>query len=203
MPVPMLLPSLRRVIAAAVLLLVALDAVRGQTRPDPSLVTVERIYNSRDFRGQGFGPVRWLDDSTYTAVEPVPGGTGTQLVRVDAATGRKSVMVEAATLLPVGAKEPVEIEDYDWSTDHARLLIFTNSARVWRANTRGDFWVLDLATKALHQLGGAAAKKAPSTLQFAKFSPDGRRVAYVREHNIYVEPADGAGRSITALTVDG
>src|SRR5581483_9042835 len=61
------------------------QAARGQ---DPSRVTVERIYNTRDFRGESFGPVRWLDDSTYTVVEPGPEGRGTQLVRVDAATGR-------------------------------------------------------------------------------------------------------------------
>ena len=63
-----------------------------------------------------------------------------------------------------------------------RLLIFTNTRRVWRQNTRGDYWVLDLATKKLQKLGGNAA---PSTLMFAKFSPDGSKVAYVREQNIY------------------
>ena len=49
------------------------------------------------------------------------------------------------------------------------------------------------------KLGGANAK--PSTLMFAKFSPDGGRVAYVRENNLYVE--DLASGAITALTTDG
>ena len=166
---------------------------------DPGLLTVERIYDPREFGGDVFGPSRWLDDSTYTTVEPAADGKGTELVRIDAATGRKSTLVAASTLVPPGQREPLDIEDYSWSADHARLLVFTNSARVWRANTRGDFWVLDLATKRLHKLGGPSAK--PSTLQFAKFSPDGRRVAYVREHNLYVESlADGR---ITPLTRDG
>jgi dipeptidyl-peptidase-4 len=184
-------------------LVVALAALplRAQARPDPSLVTVERIFNSRDFRGQSFGPVRWLDDSSYTAVEPAPDGTGSQLVRVSAPTGAKSTIVEAAWLRPAGAKAALEIEDYDWNADHSKLLIFTNSGRVWRANTRGDFWVLDLATKKLRQLGGPAAKAKPSQLQFAKFSPDGKRVGYVRQHNIYVELLETG--SITALTKDG
>ncbi|MBS1241550.1 MAG: family peptidase, partial [Gemmatimonadetes bacterium] len=175
--------------------------VSGQAAPDPALVTVERIYNTADFRGEYLSPVRWLDDSTYTAVEPGPGGQGTQLVRVDAATGHKQVLVDVSSLTPAGDTLPIEIEDYDWSADHSRLLIFTNSARVWRANTRGDFWVLDLATKQLRQLGGPAARAEPSTLQFAKFSPDGTRVAYLRRHNIYVEPV--AGGDIVALTTDG
>ncbi len=176
-------------------------AGREPARQDPSRVTVERIYNTRDFAGEPVRPLRWLDDSTYTVVEPDPDGHGSQLARVDAATGRSSVLVGVAALTPAGSPEPIEIEDYDWSSDRSKLIVFTNSARVWRANTRGDFWVLDLRTGRLHQVGGAAAKSRPSTLQFAKLSPDGNRVAYVRDHNIYVEPASGG--TPLALTTDG
>jgi dipeptidyl-peptidase-4 len=77
--------------------------------------------------------------------------------------------------------------------------VFTNSKKVWRQNTRGDFWALELATWRLTKLGGSDAK--PSTLMFAKFSPDGNRVAYVRENNLYVQNL-GDGR-ITQLTRDG
>ncbi len=59
--------------------------------------------------------------------------------------------------------------------------------------------MLDLTSNALTQIGGPAA--APSSLMFAKFSPDGRSVAYVRENNIYVE--DLATHTIRALTTDG
>ena len=75
------------------------------------------------------------------------------------------------------------------TADEQKLLIFTNSARVWRSNTRGDYWVLDLKANSLRKLGGADAK--PATLMFAKFSPDGQRVGYVRENNIYVENLSG------------
>ncbi len=191
-------------LAAAALILAAAAApatARPQQRPatDSSLLTVARIFGSREFASQSFGPARWLDDSTYTAVEASAGGKGSDLVRVDAATGGKSVLVGADVRTPAGRQEPLDIEDYDWAPDHSRLLIFTNSARVWRARTRGDYWVLDVAAKRLRQLGGPDAK--PSTLQFAKFSPDGRRVAYVREHNLYVESLDD-GR-VTPLTSDG
>jgi dipeptidyl-peptidase-4 len=69
---------------------------------------------------------------------------------------------------------------------------------VWRENTRGDYWVLDLASHQLRKLGGDAPK---STLMFAKFSPDGGRVAYVRQNDLYVE--DVSGGAITRLTRDG
>jgi dipeptidyl-peptidase-4 len=111
------------------------------------------------------------------------------------------VLVPAAHLTAPGAPAPLDIEDYSWSPDGKRLLVYTNSQRVWRENTRGDYWVLDLGTWRLRKLGGRAAK--PSTLMFAKFSPDGGRVAYVREHDLYVERLDGGAPAITRLTSDG
>ncbi|MEP7227680.1 MAG: S9 family peptidase, partial [Gemmatimonadales bacterium] len=128
----------------------------------------------------------------------VPGG-GRGLVHYDAATGKREVWVPASRLVPKGDSIPLKVEDYSVSPDGNRLLVFTNSQKVWRENTRGDFWALDLPSGRLHQLGGPGAK--PSTLMFAKFSPDGGRVAYVRENNLYVEDLGDGG--ITQLTSDG
>jgi len=78
---------------------------------DPALLTVERIYDPREFTVRRFGPTRWLDDSTYTTIDPAPGGRGGNLVRVDAATGKATVIVPATRLVPSGASGPIEIED--------------------------------------------------------------------------------------------
>ena len=179
------------------LTLVALPAW-GQGN-DPGRLSLERIFASPEFRPDVAGATRWLDDSTYTTIARGAGGGATELVRVSAATGRSSVLVSAAMLRPASDAAPLELEDYAWSPDRSRLLVFTNSARVWRGNTRGDFWVLTLRDSSLRRLGGESAK--PSTLQFAKFSPDGKRVAYVREHNLYVESLDD--QRVTPLTTDG
>ncbi|MGE3527257.1 MAG: S9 family peptidase, partial [Gemmatimonadales bacterium] len=101
-------------------------------------------------------------------------------------------------LIPAGAAEPLAIDGYQWSPDGRLLLLFTNSKPVWRQNTRGDYWVLDRTTWALRRLGADAGA---STLMFAKFSPDGGRVGYVREHNLYVE--DLASGAVRQLTSDG
>ena len=84
-----------------------------------------------------------------------------------------------------GASSPLVIEEFTLSADNQRLLIFTNTERVWRSNTRGDYWVFLEESAKLRKLGGDAK---PSTLMFAKFSPDATRVGYVRENNIYVKP---------------
>jgi dipeptidyl-peptidase-4 len=191
----------RTVLRGAAFILIALSARLSAQAADPSRLTLQRIFASRDFFGQRFGPARWqAAGDAYTTLELSVGG-GTDIVRYDAASGARTVLVAAARLIPTGASEAIEIEDYSWSPDGKRLLVFTNSQRVWRENTRGDFWVLDLGSWRLRKLGGESAK--PSTLMFAKFSPDGGRVAYVRERDLYVERLDGGASAITRLTRDG
>jgi dipeptidyl-peptidase-4 len=167
---------------------------------DSSLLTLNRIFASGEFAPQPFGPARWLDDgAAYTAVEPSTDGDGGEIVRYDVEKGTREMMVSAKDLVPQGDSVPLDIEDYTWSPDGKMLLVFTNTRPVWRLNTRGDYWVLDRAAHKLRKLGGAEAK--PSSLMFAKFSPDGRRVGYVRANNLYVEDLDSG--AITPLTTDG
>ena len=49
---------------------------------------------------------------------------------------------------------------YEWSADEKRILIYTNSQKVWRYNTRGDYWVLDLASGKLSKLGGSGCARS-------------------------------------------
>src|SRR5438876_2424019 len=195
----------RRLCLLSIALLAALlgsEAAAQRASSDSSFLTVDRIFGSPEFRGGSFGPLAWLSDGVgYTALERQAGGKpGQDIVRYDAETGLKTILVPAARLRPPGDSTPLEIEEYTWSADGRRLLIFTNSQQVWRTNTRGDYWVLDLAGWTLKKLGGNGPA---STLMFAKFSPDGGRVGWVRygEYNLYVE--DVASGKITQLTSDG
>lgn len=178
-------------------LLAALPAVAQQEQPGASML--RRLFASGEFYGERFGPARWLDGSGYTTLEASATVRGAaDIVQYDAGTGSREVLVPAGELIPAGSAEPLEIEDYDWSADHTKLLVFTNSERVWRDNTRGDYWVLDRTTKGLRKLGGPAPA---SSLMFAKFSPDGTRVGYVRQGDLWVEQVSGG--ALVRLTADG
>ncbi len=167
---------------------------------DPSLLTLERIFASRDFAAERFGPARWMrDGETYTTLEPsAETKGGRDLVLYRAADGGRTILVPAAKLVPPGAADPIAVESYAWSPDGAVLIVFTNSKRVWRQNTRGDFWTYDLGSGRLRRLGRGFE---PSSLMFAKLSPDGRKAAYVVRNDIYVE--DLASGNATRLTFDG
>ena len=166
---------------------------------DPSLLTLDSVFT---YRTKSLGPVRWQDDgSGYLALEPSPTRKEfVDIVRYDALSGERTVKVSAEKLTPTGASEPLSVEEFSLTADEQKVLIFTNTARVWRSNTRGDYWVLDLNAGNLRKLGGADAK--PSSLMFAKFSPDGQRVAYVRDNNVYVENLVGDSK-IVQVTTDG
>jgi dipeptidyl-peptidase 4 len=165
----------------------------------PSLDDALRaIFEREEFKGQSVDQTAWLEGGQrYTTLRP---GTG-DLVAYDTATGGEQVLVPAAALVLPGSKERMAIDEYAWSSDKSKLLLFTNTRKVWRTNARGDYWVLTLNTEtpgALKKLGGDAPE---ASLMYAKFSPDGTRVAYVRSQNLYVE--DLASGRILPLTLDG
>jgi len=164
-----------------------------------SLLTLEDIYSNRTYSQKGFGPVRWMKDNKgYSTLEANNEFGGKDIVRYDAVSGERNVLVSAEKLIPADRKEPLVIADYQWSKDDSKLLIFTNTRRVWRYNTRGDYWLLNLKTGKLQQLGKSVER---TTMMFAKFSPDATRVAYESKYNIYVE--DLATGRTTQITHDG
>jgi len=162
-------------------------------------LTLEDIYSNRMYGAKGFGPVRWMKDNRgYSTLENNAAVKGNDIVVYDAGSGARKVLVSAARLIPAGATKPLTVANYIWSDDNSKLLVFTNTRKVWRQNSRGDYWVLDLTNSKLTQLGKGMDE---ATLMFAKFSPDGKRVAYVSKLNIYAE--DIATGLITPLTRDG
>jgi dipeptidyl-peptidase-4 len=167
--------------------------------PAPLTDMVRRVFATNEFGArQRFGPVQWTEGgSAYLTVEPSKETRGGfDIVRYQTATGARAVFVAAADLVPAGRPSPLDIEEYTVSAEGRQVLIFTNSERVWRDNTRGDYWLLDRTARTLKQLGGRDAP--PSTLMYAKLAPTGDRVGYVRGGEIYVEHL--ASGAITRLT---
>lgn len=158
-----------------------------------SLLVVFLIFSMYSF-GQ-FRPkeIDWTPDGT-AFLRIKDGG----IVKTDVKTGNETMLVTSQQLTPDGSGTPLSFRIYSFSPDYKMLLIFTNTAKVWRYHTRGDYWVLDIPNNKLIQLG----KGLPSqSLMYAKISPDGKNAAYVSEHNLYME--DLATHKITQLTADG
>lgn len=119
------------------------------------------------------------------------------IVRVDPKTEAETIVVKKDQLTP-SAGLTLSPQSFNYSNDFRKILLFTNTAKVWRYKTKGDYWVLNLANNQLTQLGKGLNSQS---LMFAKFSPDGKNVAYVSDHNLYTEDV-GTGQ-IRKLTNDG
>src|SRR5436189_909321 len=178
-------------VALAVLLAGSLVAQATQA----PVLTVHSIWGTREFASDLVSPTWTKDGAAYTTIETDSAGH-TDLYRVDAVSGRKERLVRGADLVPPGAALPVAIEEYRFSSDGTRLLIFTNSARVWRQSTKGTYYVWDLPARRLIPVSAQ-----PGYQMFAKLSPDGRMAAFVRANNIYV--TDLTTGAETAVTADG
>ncbi len=168
------------------------DAAQGNL----GRLTVDRIYSGNEFQEKLFSaqwlPLQASTDAAFTTLRA--GSTGSEIWRVDS-DGSEKLLVAARDLTPAGDTSPLQVEDYSCSNDLNLVLIYTNTKRVWRNNTRGDYWLLDRTSRQLCKLGGDSPA---STMMFAKLSPTGRHVAFVRERNIFVE--DLLDHSIRQIT---
>jgi dipeptidyl-peptidase-4 len=142
---------------------------------------------------QSLSGIKWArDGNSYYAVEK------NTIVQYQLPDFQRTIVVQATNLIPKGQGKPLDVRNFYFSNDKKKLLIYTNAKKVWRLDTRGDYWMLDMTTNTLWQLGKG---RPAASLMYAKIAPDGNKVAYVSGHNIYVE--DIASQEIKQLTKDG
>lgn len=145
------------------------------------------------FAQRGGGATYWAKDGYqyYTTQDG-------EIVELDTRDASQKTVIVTKAMLTQPGKQPLAIRRFTITNDGKQILINNNTKKVWRQDSRGDYWVYNTETKALKQLG---VGKPVSSLMFAKLSPDGSKAAYVSGHNIYVE--DLATGLIKPLTEDG
>ena len=162
-------------------------------------LSLEDIVAGKVLTTKSVGAMNWLKDGErYSRLETNAETGGTDVVAYRAKDNAREVIIPSSMLVDKTTGKPIAVRSISWSADNKKVLIYNNTRRVWRYDTRGDYWVLNLETGALRQLG---KERPEATLMFAKFSPDGTRVAYVSENNIYVEDVESG--QVTQLTNDG
>ncbi|MGV3587042.1 MAG: S9 family peptidase [Adhaeribacter sp.] len=144
-------------------------------------------------KAQNSGALYWLKAGNAFAQHEAG-----NIVKFTLPSREKQVLLAKEKLIPAGQTQPLRIRSFALSGDEQKILIYTNTQKVWRLDTRGDYWVYNLATQTLQQIG---SKQPTASLMFAQFSPDGNQVAYVSQHNIFVD--DLTSKTTKQLTTDG
>ena len=185
--------KLTQTLTAVILFLSGGSSLQAQQIP-----TLENVVYGGLIHTKGSTYVNWLEDGDhYSRTEKNPAG-GYDIVAYPAKGGKQETLIPASMLVKPETQDTLQVRSFSFNTDHSLVLIYTNTRRVWRYDTRGDYWVLNMNNGKLQQLGKTLPE---SSLMFAKFSPDSRKAAYVSRNNIYVE--DLSNGHITAVTTDG
>ena len=165
-------------------------------------LTMEAVFGEGGITGREPENIMWSPDSTKVSfVERDDSGEHGQLWYVDAVTGEKKVLVSESkleTLAPPLEKIKNEREKervrryhvaaYEWAPDSKHLLF----------DSQGQLWLYSIENGTAVQV-----TSAPEPSGDPKFSPDGSRLAYLRQHNLFVRPANGGEeRQLTKETGD-
>ena len=129
-------------------------------------------------------------ESAYTVIEVDYRNRQAKIVMYDYATAKEiAVLVDSAS----SAKIPF-FTDYSFSKDEQKILLETEAERIYRRSKRATYYVYDRQTKTTDFLFGGK-------IQQARFSPDGKKVAFVYQRNLYVK--DLAQNTVKQVTEDG
>jgi dipeptidyl-peptidase-4 len=169
-----------------VVLLFIVAAVFGQQK-----ITVENIYGGA-FRAKGMDELQSLKNTNqYTVLNVDQASRSMQIDLYDFATLKKvSNLIDTKNHKELS----VGIKSYTFDAAEKKILIACNSKQIFRHSFTADYFLYDIASKSLTKL-------VDFQIQEPTFSPDGTKIAYAQENNLYVY--DVASKKSTAVTTDG
>ncbi|MCG3121006.1 MAG: Dipeptidyl aminopeptidase 4 [bacterium] len=160
-------------------------------------LTLEDLFASPKFAGKAFQDGQWAEKGpVITFVQP-EGDSVTHLMSLDLERNQQTKLLDGAKLYATDVHRLIVIDDYAFSADRSRLLIYTDSAPVWRFPTKGYYYLYDFATQKLTPI----SSREKGYQLFAKLSANGRHVAFVRDRNLFA--VELASMKETQLTFDG
>ena len=153
-------------------------------------ITLEEIWNGT-FRTDGMNVLHSMDNGTqYTILNFDRASSAATIDKYDYKTLEKvETIVSSADISEIQA-----FSSYTFSEDESKVLLATDLERLYRHSRLGKYYVYDIKTKALIPV-------ADTKIQEPAFSPDGSKVAYVFENNLYIKDL-GSG-AVKQVTQDG
>jgi dipeptidyl-peptidase-4 len=190
-----------RLFGCFVLCILFAPLATAQSTATSKALTIEAIFAEGSITGRAPETIEWSpDNARFSFIQRDDAGNHGQLWSIDAVTGTKTVLVnetKLATLAPPAEKikddrereriTRYHVAAYQWAPDSRHLLF----------DTQGQLWMYELQSGTAVQFSSA-----PDASWDPKFSPDGNRVAYLRQHNLYVRPASGQGEKALTKNTD-
>jgi len=158
-------------------------------------LTLESIFASNEFQNKSLQNVQWSNEgSTFTFTEKNQNTGLLDIHEYDLATGNSRLLISGEQVEVDG--KPIQMRGYQWTADHDFLLITGPQTLTWDSVSEAPYYIYEIATKKIWPL----AENNPG-LRNVYLSPDGKRVGYVLENNLYI--TELKGKITRAITTDG
>lgn len=156
-------------------------------------VTLDEIYgkNASVFSSSSVNRVNWMKSGGYySALEPG------KVIKYNIGTASVEEVLFNQNLTKVeGSNQQINISDYELSEDETKLLLTTEHESIYRRSFKAEYYVFDKVSGKLNKLSDGGKQ------QYATFSPDGSKVAFVRNNNLFIKNLID-GKELT-VTTDG
>ncbi len=154
-------------------------------------ITVESIWKNYEFFGASVNGFRSMKDGNYfSKISQTTNGEQITKHLFIKAEG------EGEILIPPKILKGLKIDDYDFNSDESKVLLMTQSTPIYRRSFSAIYYLYDLISKEVQPLD---KNRQPQTL--AEYSPDGKKVSYIFQNNLYVKEISTG--NVTQLTEDG
>jgi dipeptidyl-peptidase-4 len=159
-------------------------------------ITLEDIYKNNVFSINSIRGLTWMKDGDYyTSLESSEDGKQ-DIIKNSTATGEVvEVLVDGSELIPEGEENAINFSSYDFDQDETKVLLSSESEQIYRRSSKAINYIFDIATGSLELLVEGQKQS------YATFSPDGSKVAFVRNNNLYFKDLDQ--KVLTQVTYDG
>jgi dipeptidyl-peptidase-4 len=185
------MPSIKKLL---LLIIVVAPLFKINAQNASKNLTLQEIWASRTFSSAFVqGGASMNDGLHYTVLESSE--KGQSIVKYEYASGKMVSVLFNSWDYTLGGK-PLEFEEYTFSADESKILLTTDSEPVYRYSSRSTFVVADLKNKTVKPLAERGSKQT-----YADFSPDGIKVAFVRDNNLFIKDLNSGEEQ--AVTNDG
>lgn len=181
-----------RILHAAVLA-PALALLTLTVYAQPVNLKTEDIWGSPKLFARTIGGFRAMNDGEhYTSLTGTPAGQA--IVRFSFRSGQAvDTLLHPSALIQ--GKDTLDFSDYTFSPDEKSILLHVDPEAIYRHSTREDYWLYERSTRKISRV------TTNGKVMYGSFSPDGKRLAYVKDNNLFVFLIE-SGKE-TAVTTDG
>lgn len=158
-------------------------------------ISVESIWKTYEFFPKGIEGFRGMKDGEhFSKISEIDGNRVITKHAITDYKGAGESILDLSGLKIDG--NVLNVDDYEFNSDETQLVLTCETEKVYRRSYRAVHYIYNLVTKKLEVLDNT---HSPQTL--ARFSPDGKNVAYIYDNNIYVKNLSSS--TVTQVTNDG